>query len=61
MHAGGKAVFKACPKGFLIVKLYVDGRKLFKESTHHNDLTAMGVKSAHVSLLGHSGVTLAQT
>ncbi|KIM72858.1 hypothetical protein PILCRDRAFT_15737 [Piloderma croceum F 1598] len=36
---GGSAVFKERPKGSLIVKIYVDGRKLFKKCTRDNDLT----------------------
>ena len=38
-YAGGSAVFKERTKGSLIVKLYVDSRKLFEKRTRNNDLT----------------------
>ena len=38
-YAGGSAVFKERTKGSLIVKIYVDGRKLFKKRTRDNDPT----------------------
>jgi hypothetical protein len=38
-NAGGSAVFTERNKGSLIVKLYVDGRKLFEKRTRNNDLT----------------------
>jgi hypothetical protein len=36
--AGGSAVFKERTKVSLIVKLYVDDRKLFEKRTRDNDL-----------------------
>jgi hypothetical protein len=37
-YAGRSAVFRECTKGSLIVKLYVNGRKLFEKRTGDNDL-----------------------